>query len=145
MRTANRAVARFLHHRLHGDGNAMGIERGHNALGARDPLQSKVGQRVPHGLAIAEMQAKQVQLIVVEMRTELDAGNDAHAKALTRLGGFIESVHGIVIGDGDGKQLCIGRGLHHGGRCERSIRSRGMHLQIHERRRRRRGLFDHDR
>lgn len=72
------------------------------------------------------------------MGAQFDTGHDAHAECFAGGGGFIETIDGVVIRDGNGRQLRIMRGLHHHGRCQRPIRRRGVHLQIDKRWRRRR-------
>jgi hypothetical protein len=50
------------------------------------------------------MQPQQVEFVVVEVRTEFDAGDNAHPQPFARVDGFIEPVDGVVIGERDGVQ-----------------------------------------
>ena len=85
-----------------------------------------------------------MELFVFEVRAEFHPGHDAHPEASARFGRLRKPVDGIVVGDGDGVQLCSGGRFHHGCGRECSIGGSRVHLQVHERCGRR-GRVGHDR
>ena len=61
--------------------------------------------------------------------------HDANAKLRTRQLRLTESVDRVVIGEGDGEEARVMRSTNNIGRRARSVRCRGVHVEIDERRR----------
>ena len=130
MRAADRGVTGARQHVLERDPNTQRIELRDDLDGARVAAIAKLPKRLLDGTRSLNMQAEQVDLALIVGRAQLDTRHDPNAIGVRggdRLG---DTIHRVVIGEGDGRETRGFRRCYHRGWRLGAIGRRRMGMQV---------------
>ena len=133
MGPAHLAAAGDLLHPGHGDGDAQGVELIDDLGVAVEPGLFEHRQAlVQEAVVVIHVQAQDVHGAAGKLGADLHPGNDLEPEGLPRGHGLGQAVHGVVIGEGHGREA-PGLGVaHHLRRWIRPVRGAGVDVEVDE-------------
>ena len=133
MGPAHLAAAGDLLHPLHGDRDAQGVELGDDLGVAVDPGLFEHRQAlVQMAVVVVHEQAQDVHGAAGEVGADLHPGDDLQPQALPRGHGLGQAVHGVVVGEGHGREAPFFGVAHHLRRRKGTVGGVGMDVQVNE-------------